>query len=127
MGPSIYTKTLNVKGSRNGTAAAIVAAVMKVLVTDHVLDRQNMTVYLNCDENGVGELDIDLQINPETGTAIWYTAGQFTQVTTTASKQAMVPPAIAYSMRCLPVLSGTHNFGVRATLPTTGYLTTDTA
>ena len=124
---NIYTKTLNVKGSRNGSTAAQVAAVMKVLVTDFIYPRDLVTVYLNCDGVGTSSLDVDLQINPETSTAIWYTAQAFTQVLTTPSQQILVPTAIGYSMRALPTLGGTHNFGVRCTLPASGYIVSDSA
>ena len=118
---TMQVKALIAKASYTTDAlavAAIVAISTKILSSV----RDLVTVYLNCDADGSGSLDVDFQITPDDSSEVWYSTDSFQQVVALASKQAIVPRAIGRQCRTYPVLTGTHNFGTKITFPLRGYL-----
>lgn len=121
---TLYIKTLNVKASYATSALARAAAVMKTIDTKVISGGLlECTVYLNCTGVGVANLDVDVQITPDTtvGSEVWYTTQQFAQITTSESQQAQKLAAIGRKIRCYPTLTGTHNFGLQLSYPLSGY------
>ena len=120
---TLYNKTTIVKASYTATFLAQASTAMKVIDTDVVAAHLPLvTVFLNCDADGAGSLFVDVQITPDDSSQVWYKVGDFGEVLNDTVQKYFNPPALGKHLRCLPTLSGVHNFGSQILIPSGGYL-----
>lgn len=117
----MQVKSLLAKASY-ATDIPAIAALVELSTKSLSAERGLVTVYLNCDADGSGSLDMDFQITPDDSSEVWYSTDSFQQVVNLASKQAIVPRALGRQCRVYPTLTGTHNFGAKLTFPLRGYV-----